>query len=86
MYLVLFFFFFFEVYLSGVNYAWDNYGFDFGDNRYVSAAKVNYERWLQEVAAAGGNAIRELMFLPVLSLRTVNPPLLVSVMKKKKKD
>jgi hypothetical protein len=49
-----------QIYLSGVNYAWDNYGYDFGDSHYVNGARTNYEKWLQEVAAAGGNAISEL--------------------------
>lgn len=46
-----------QVFLSGVNFAWDNYARDFGDGAYANV-KSKMEGWLASVAAAGGNAVR----------------------------
>ncbi|CAG0923127.1 unnamed protein product [Notodromas monacha] len=47
-----------KVFLSGANYAWHNYGQDFGDGHYFSESQAFYERWLDEIASAGGNSVR----------------------------
>jgi len=44
------------VFLSGVNYAWNDYGNDFGNGRYSSTGPV-LEQWIRDVAAAGGNSV-----------------------------
>jgi mannan endo-1,4-beta-mannosidase len=45
-----------KVFLSGVNYAWNDYGNDFGNGRYGSTGPT-LEQWIRDVAAAGGNSI-----------------------------
>jgi len=46
-----------QVFLSGVNFAWDSYARDFGGGAYASV-KSKMEGWLASVAKAGGNAVR----------------------------
>jgi mannan endo-1,4-beta-mannosidase len=47
-----------RVFLSGVNLAWNAYGYDFGNNQYVPNSKATFELWLTKIAAAGGNSVR----------------------------
>ncbi|XP_057369994.1 mannan endo-1,4-beta-mannosidase-like [Daphnia carinata] len=46
------------VFLSGVNFAWNSYGYDFGNGQYASNSKTTFEQWLKEVATYGGNSVR----------------------------
>jgi mannan endo-1,4-beta-mannosidase len=46
-----------KVFLSGVNTPWVHYARDFGSGAYKSS-KQQFEKWLTEVSAAGGNAVR----------------------------
>jgi len=46
-----------KVFLSGTNFAWDNYGNDFGSGAYKNT-KSKIEGWLASIAKAGGNAVR----------------------------
>ncbi|XP_050714912.1 mannan endo-1,4-beta-mannosidase-like [Eriocheir sinensis] len=43
-----------KVFLIGANYAWLNYGNDFGNGGY----STTLENWLQEIGASGGNSVR----------------------------
>ncbi|KAL7637770.1 UNVERIFIED_CONTAM: hypothetical protein RMT77_011381 [Armadillidium vulgare] len=43
-----------QVYLNGVNIAWNNYGYDFGNGQYDGTL----DEWLTEIGTAGGNAVR----------------------------
>ncbi|RXG57248.1 Mannan endo-1,4-beta-mannosidase [Armadillidium vulgare] len=43
-----------QVYLNGVNIAWNNYGYDFGNGGYDGTL----DEWLSEIGNAGGNAVR----------------------------
>jgi len=45
-----------KVFLSGANIAWKYYGYDFGNNQYQST-KGDLERWIREIAQAGGNSL-----------------------------
>ncbi|XP_032778625.2 mannan endo-1,4-beta-mannosidase [Daphnia magna] len=47
-----------SVFLSGVNFAWNSYGSDFGNGKYMANSKSTFERWLKEVASKGGNSVR----------------------------
>lgn len=51
-----------RVFLSGINQAWVNYGYDFGNNQYQQR-RAKYEDTLDKVRAAGGNSVRMLFFL-----------------------
>lgn len=46
-----------RVFLSGVNFAWKNYGNDFGIGAYNNS-RSTFEGWLQQIEKAGGNAVR----------------------------
>jgi mannan endo-1,4-beta-mannosidase len=46
-----------KIFLSGVNTPWVHYARDFGSGAYKSS-KPTFDKWLAEVAAAGGNAVR----------------------------
>ena len=70
-----------SVFLSGVNFAWNSYGFDFGNGQYTANSKTTFEQWLKEVTINGGNSVRKLLgislsyfsnanfFYSILSLR-----------------
>ncbi|EFX76384.1 endo-beta-1,4-mannanase [Daphnia pulex] len=47
-----------SVFLSGVNFAWNSYGNDFGNGKYTANSKTTFEQWLAEVATNGGNSVR----------------------------
>ncbi len=47
-----------QVYLSGTNPAWINYGYDFGNNHWETTTSALWTEEVQEIAAAGGNSIR----------------------------
>lgn len=47
-----------SVFLSGVNFAWKFYGYDFGNGQYAANSKTTFEQWLKEVATYGGNSVR----------------------------
>ena len=49
-----------SVFLSGVNYAWNSYGYDFGNGKYTSGSKTIFQTWLSDVNASGGNVVRKL--------------------------
>lgn len=42
-----------KIFLNGVNLAWNNYGYDFGNGGYDGTL----ENWVQDIGAAGGNSI-----------------------------
>ncbi|XP_060595800.1 mannan endo-1,4-beta-mannosidase-like [Ruditapes philippinarum] len=46
-----------RVFLSGTNLAWVHYGYDFGNNQY-SGVKTQFEQYLSQIHASGGNSIR----------------------------
>nr|AYM45055.1 putative endo-beta-1,4-mannase [Gecarcoidea natalis] len=43
-----------KVFLNGVNFAWNNYGTDFGNGGYTDTL----DTWLQEIGSSGGNSVR----------------------------
>lgn len=47
-----------RVHLSGVNYAWVNYGHDFGNNHYTRNGPI-LEQWIREIRESGGNSLSE---------------------------
>ena len=49
-----------KVFLSGVNIAWNSYGYDFGNGQYVANSKATLESWLTQIDANGGNSVRKL--------------------------
>ena len=48
-----------KVFLSGVNIAWNSYGYDFGNGQYASNSKSTMEGWLDSISGSGGNSIRK---------------------------
>ena len=48
-----------KVFLSGVNIAWNSYGYDFGNGQYVANSKSTLESWLTQIDANGGNSVRK---------------------------
>jgi len=53
-----------KVFLSGVNFAWNSYGYDFGNGQYNSTSKSMFNNWLAQIAANGGNSVRESNYYP----------------------
>ena len=49
-----------KVFLSGVNIAWNSYGYDFGNGQYVANSKSTLESWLTKIDANGGNSVRKM--------------------------
>lgn len=47
-----------QVFLSGVNIAWNSYSFDFGNGQYAQNGPI-LEQWIREISAAGGNSLRK---------------------------
>ncbi|KAI9559836.1 endo-beta-1 [Daphnia sinensis] len=47
-----------KVFLSGVNIAWNSYGYDFGNGQYAANSKSTLESWLTSIDANGGNSVR----------------------------
>ncbi|XP_046463076.1 mannan endo-1,4-beta-mannosidase-like [Daphnia pulex] len=47
-----------KVFLSGVNIAWNSYGYDFGNGQYAANSKATLESWLTRIDANGGNSVR----------------------------
>lgn len=43
-----------KVFLNGANYAWNNYGYDFGNGGYTDTL----DQWMKEIGDAGGNSVR----------------------------
>lgn len=48
-----------KVFLSGVNIAWNSYGYDFGNGQYAANSKSTLEAWLTQIANNGGNTARK---------------------------
>ena len=48
-----------KVFLSGVNIAWNSYGYDFGNDKYNSLSRTRLEGFLTQVANNGGNSVRK---------------------------
>lgn len=48
-----------KVFLSGVNIAWNSYGYDFGNGQYAANSKSTLESWLTRIDANGGNSVRK---------------------------
>jgi mannan endo-1,4-beta-mannosidase len=46
------------VFMSGVNFAWYNYGNDFGNNQYANS-KTTFATWLNDLQLNGGNTVRK---------------------------
>lgn len=47
-----------QVHLSGVNIAWNSYGYDFGNGQYATNGP-QLEKWIKEIHNAGGNTLSE---------------------------
>jgi len=47
-----------QIFLSGVNIAWNSYGRDFGSGAYSGSAQSKFETWLGQIATNGGNVAR----------------------------
>lgn len=43
-----------QVFLSGVNFAWNSYASDFGNGQYSKNGAV-LEAWIKDIAKSGGN-------------------------------
>ena len=48
-----------KVFLSGMNIAWELFGYDFGNDQYERETGAILEGYLRDISAAGGNSIRE---------------------------
>lgn len=48
-----------KVFLSGTNIAWNSYGYDFGNGNYANSGPI-LEQWIRDIAAAGGNILRNV--------------------------
>ena len=46
------------VFMSGTNFAWYNYGNDFGNNQYANS-KATFATWLNDLQLNGGNTVRK---------------------------
>lgn len=51
------------VFLAGVNFAWNSYGYDFGNGQYVANSQTTFSNWLNQVASNGGNTVRKFIFV-----------------------
>jgi mannan endo-1,4-beta-mannosidase len=48
-----------KVFLSGVNFAWKNYGYDYGNGQYFGNNKAGvFKDWINKVKSSGGNTVR----------------------------
>jgi len=47
-----------KVFLSGTNFAWNSYGYDFGNGAYDSNSKAIFEDWIRQIRGGGGNTLR----------------------------
>lgn len=47
-----------NVFLSGVNFAWNSYGYDFGNGRYASSSPT-FQQWITNISNNGGNVVRK---------------------------
>jgi len=56
-----------KIYLSGVNIAWNSYGYDFGNNQYNQSSGETLEQWLREIGQGGGNSIRKVLYCRKIS-------------------
>lgn len=58
-----------KVFLSGVNIAWNSYGYDFGNGQYAANSKSTLESWLTQIGNSGGNSVRKFQCsLPLLNV------------------
>ena len=46
-----------QVFLSGMNLAWHNFGNDFGNGQYDCCTGAVLENYLAELSASGGNTL-----------------------------
>jgi len=51
-----------QIFLSGVNIAWKDYGNDFGNAGYTKQGPV-LEEWIREIKEAGGNTLSEIKII-----------------------
>ena len=51
-----------NVFLSGVNLAWNEKTNDFGNGRYTSVTQSIFNNWLSQINTNGGNSIRKKEF------------------------
>lgn len=54
-----------QIFLSGVNIAWNDYGRDFGNGDYIKQGPL-LEQWIREIKEAGGNSLSEIKIIPLL--------------------
>ena len=52
-----------KVFLSGVNIAWNSYGYDFGNGQYAANSKSTLEGWMNSISGSGGNSVRKFRFI-----------------------
>jgi len=57
-----------KVFLSGVNIAWNSYGYDFGNGQWAANSKTTLLRWLDSISASGGNSVRKYSFLSLTNI------------------
>ncbi len=60
------------LFLSGANLAWINYGADYGNNQ-TSAVRCGLEAYVNNVSAAGGNALRVWVFVEGQTVPVFDP-------------
>lgn len=61
-----------RVFLSGINQAWVQYGYDFGNDQYRQR-KATYEDTLDKVREAGGNSVSEFFNCRLISYKEKKP-------------
>ena len=52
-----------ELFFSGANLAWINYGNDFGNNQYNTTTKDKLTSYVDDISNNGGNSIRIWLFV-----------------------
>jgi len=48
-----------RVFLSGVNIAWNSYGYDFGNGQWAANSRSTLLGWLDSISGSGGNSVRK---------------------------
>ena len=59
-----------KVFLSGVNIAWNSYGYDFGNGQYAANSKSTLEGWMNSISGSGGNSLRKFLFFYLVERST----------------
>ena len=51
-----------KIFQSGMNIAWNQFGADFGNGQYECCTGAQLEKYIRDIADAGGNSVRKQLF------------------------